>query len=128
MRPVATLIAILSLTAFLPILVNDARLVEVNWDWHWNTTSVVILLASICRLRAALGYLTPGVVDEYSAGSPEVAGRAYAVNVLGRILEPPCPLHASCPCSVSGLRSSSSVCLFWFSFCSCANSYRANCS
>jgi spermidine synthase len=88
LRPVATLIAITSFTAFLPIVVNDARLVEVNWDWHWNTTSVVILLASICPFCAALGYLTPGVVDEYSAGSPEVAGRAYAANVLGCILGP----------------------------------------
>jgi spermidine synthase len=88
LRPVATLIAILSFTAFLPILLNDARLVELNWDWHWNPTSVVILLASICPFCAALGYLTPGLVDEYSAGSPKVAGRAYAVNVLGCILGP----------------------------------------
>jgi len=84
----APLTVILSFTAFLPILVNDARVVELNWDWHWNPASVAILLASICPFCAALGYLTPGLVDEYSAGCPKAAGRAYAINVLGCILGP----------------------------------------
>ncbi len=47
-----------------------------------------MLLASICPFCGILGYLTPGLVDEYASGSPEGAGSAYAVNVLGCILGP----------------------------------------
>jgi len=35
-----------------------------------------------------IGFLTPMLVDRYSAGDPDRAGRAYAVNVLGCILGP----------------------------------------
>ena len=34
------------------------------------------------------GYLTPMLVDEWSAGDPDRAGRAYAMNVVGSILGP----------------------------------------
>ena len=50
--------------------------------------SVIIVLASICPFCAFLGYLTPSLIDEYAAGQPAVAGKAYAVNVLGCILGP----------------------------------------
>src|SRR5437763_6852251 len=35
-----------------------------------------------------LGYLTPMLVDRWSAGRPERAGLAYAVNAVGCILGP----------------------------------------
>jgi spermidine synthase len=35
-----------------------------------------------------LGYLTPMIIDRYSNGDPDKAGRAYAFNVLGCILGP----------------------------------------
>ena len=50
--------------------------------------SAIIVLASICPFCAFLGYLTPSLIDEYAAGHPAVAGRAYALNVLGCILGP----------------------------------------
>jgi hypothetical protein len=34
------------------------------------------------------GYVTPMLVDRWSAGDPDLAGRAYAVNVVGSILGP----------------------------------------
>src|SRR5262249_18019173 len=37
---------------------------------------------------AAVGALTPMLVDRWSHGDPDRAGRAYAVNVLGSILGP----------------------------------------
>jgi len=37
---------------------------------------------------AAIGFLTPMLVDRLSAGDPRRAGRAYAVNVVGCILGP----------------------------------------
>jgi len=88
-RPTVELIALLCASAFLPILANDCRFVQVRW---WQSTpdsmSAMILLLSICPFCGILGYLTPGLVDEYAAGSPERAGTAYAINVVGCILGP----------------------------------------
>src|SRR4029077_13799448 len=42
-------------------------------------------LAPFC---CAMGFITPMLVDRYSAGDPERAGRAYAINVLGCIVGP----------------------------------------
>ena len=88
LRSLATLVSLLCISAFLPILANDCRLVEFNWDWHGDPLSVAILLASLCPFCASLGYLTPRLVDEYSEGAPERGGQAYAINVLGCILGP----------------------------------------
>ena len=86
--PTGKLIAALALTAFMPVLVNDSRLVVANWLGTIDTFSVVILLASICPVCALLGYLTPSLIDEYASGQPTKAGQAYAINVLGCILGP----------------------------------------
>jgi spermidine synthase len=82
------LIAALAIMAFLPVLVNDSRLVLADWSSIADTFSVIILLASICPVCALLGYLTPGLIDEYAAGEPSKAGCAYAINVMGCILGP----------------------------------------
>jgi spermidine synthase len=86
--PAGKLIAALAITAFLPVLVNDTRLVEANWMGSVDAFSVILLLASICPVCALLGYLTPSLIDEYAAGQPTEAGQAYAINVLGCILGP----------------------------------------
>jgi spermidine synthase len=82
------LIAALAVTAFLPVLVNDSRLVQANWRGIVDTFSVILLLVSICPVCALLGYLTPSLIDEFAAGQPTKAGQAYAINVLGCILGP----------------------------------------
>lgn len=64
--------------SLLPVVMNDPRLHH----------SIVIVLLSIVPFCAVLGFLTPGLVDQFSQGRPEKAGRAYAVNVLGCILGP----------------------------------------
>ncbi|MBI3935038.1 MAG: fused MFS/spermidine synthase [Acidobacteria bacterium] len=43
---------------------------------------------AIVPFSAVLGFLTPMLVDYFSAGDPDRAGRAYAVNVIGSILGP----------------------------------------
>jgi spermidine synthase len=45
-------------------------------------------LVGIGPVAAAFGFLTPLLVDRYSSGDPDRAGRAYAVNVIGCILGP----------------------------------------
>jgi spermidine synthase len=45
-------------------------------------------LLGIGPIAAAFGFLTPMLVDRFSGGDPDRAGRAYAVNVIGCILGP----------------------------------------
>ncbi len=46
------------------------------------------LSLSVVPFCAALGFVTPMLVDEYSEGDPRRVGTAYAVNVLGAIAGP----------------------------------------
>jgi spermidine synthase len=46
------------------------------------------LMVGICPFSALLGFVTPMLVDRWSRGDPERAGRAYAVNIVGCILGP----------------------------------------
>jgi spermidine synthase len=85
----ALLFAALAVTAFLPVLVDDPRVVvEHYWSINIDPFSAVLLLGGICPFCALLGYLTPGLIDEFAAGQPRRAGQAYAINVLGCILGP----------------------------------------
>ncbi len=77
-RPVGFLAALLAPAALLSLLLNDARFTP--WP--------ALVCLSIAPLCALLGYLTPRLVDGYSAGDPRRAGHAYAWNVLGCILGP----------------------------------------
>ena len=88
-KPMALIISMLAVSAFLPTIVNDPRwLAQLFWSTHIHGTSALILLASIGPFCALLGYLTPRLIDDYAAGQPQRAGQAYAVNVLGCILGP----------------------------------------
>ncbi|MGB7748711.1 MAG: hypothetical protein WBN75_15660 [Verrucomicrobiia bacterium] len=88
-RSIGKLISALAITVFLPVLANDSRLVTAHfWTSSMDAVSAMIVLASLCPFCALLGYLTPGLIDEYGAGRPKNAGQAYAINVLGCILGP----------------------------------------
>jgi spermidine synthase len=87
----AGLLALLSVFAFLPIVINDPRINPVDGrDPRISplSTHAVMVLASIFPFCAVLGYLTPLLIDESSKGNPREAGRAYALNILGCILGP----------------------------------------
>lgn len=86
-RSNATLLILLALSVFAPIIINDPRV----------NISKTILLISIFPFCAVLGYLTPKLIDEYSAGAPGRAGRAYAVNIVGSILGPLIASYALLP-------------------------------
>ncbi len=87
-RSLADLISLSALAALIPVLVNDPRVVNLVWTGMIDMRSAMLILLSICPLCAALGYLTPALIDKYSGGQPAAAGRAYALNVLGCILGP----------------------------------------
>jgi predicted membrane-bound spermidine synthase len=83
------LISALAITALLPVLTNNPQFVAADcWTASIDVFSAIILLGSICPFCALLGYLTPGLIDEYAGGHPTNAGQAYAINVLGCILGP----------------------------------------
>jgi spermidine synthase len=86
--PVAKLMAFLIVAVFLPIVLVDPRVVKMSWHYDREIHSVILTLASICPFCGALGYLTPGLIDDHAGGDPKRAGSAYAVNVAGCILGP----------------------------------------
>jgi predicted membrane-bound spermidine synthase len=88
LQPRSELMALLALGAFLPILADDPRVVKMDWLFSIQPAGALIVLAGICPFCAVLGYLTPRLIDEAAGGHPAIAGRAYAVNVLGCILGP----------------------------------------
>jgi len=63
----------------LPLLTSDSRLAM---DPFFRVFAGVVPFAGV------IGFLTPMLVDRWSAGDPARAGRAYAVNVLGCIVGP----------------------------------------
>ncbi|MFI5347148.1 MAG: hypothetical protein ACHQ51_12315 [Elusimicrobiota bacterium] len=74
----AQLLAWLAAAALLPVALNDPRL-------RLQGVGAMISIFPFCAL---LGYLTPKLIDEHSAGNPESAGALYAINILGCILGP----------------------------------------
>ncbi len=69
----------LGLFALFPLITAD--------PW-FNIPKLLRLLLGIAPFSAALGFVTPMLVDRCSGGDPDKAGSAYAVNVLGCILGP----------------------------------------
>jgi spermidine synthase/MFS family permease len=72
------LLGFLCLSALLPVVLDDPRLQR----------NAILTLASIVPICAALGYMTPKLIDEYSHGRPASAGRSYGWNIAGGILGP----------------------------------------
>ncbi len=77
--PTSKLLALLAVASFLPIVVNDPRVTR-----H----EVLLALGSIVPFCGLLGYLTPSLIDRYSHDDPRLAGKAYAINVIGCVLGP----------------------------------------
>jgi predicted membrane-bound spermidine synthase len=69
----------LGLLGLLPLLTSDPRL---------SMRSSLRVFAGVAPFAAVVGFLTPMLVDRFSAGAPDRAGRAYAVNVFGCIVGP----------------------------------------
>ncbi|HEV2445121.1 MAG TPA: fused MFS/spermidine synthase, partial [Candidatus Sulfopaludibacter sp.] len=74
----------LGIAALLPLTFADPRLPD------GDLFGIKMLRAAlgIAPFSALAGFLTPMLVDRWSEGDPDRAGRAYAVNVVGSILGP----------------------------------------
>jgi predicted membrane-bound spermidine synthase len=64
----------------LPLLTSDPRLPL--------PFGAALVWLGVAPFAGVVGFLTPMLVDRWSGGDPDRAGRAYAVNVLGCILGP----------------------------------------
>lgn len=96
------LIALLAVTAFLPIFAVDPAIITASWNlaagmYRESGRAKVFVLASITPLCAVLGYLTPGLIDQYSGGQPAKAGKAYGINIVGCVLGPLVASYALIP-------------------------------
>jgi len=69
----------LALLGMLPLLTADARV-----PLHL----VARVFLGVMPFAGMIGFLTPMLVDRWSGGDPDRAGRAYAVNVVGCIVGP----------------------------------------
>jgi predicted membrane-bound spermidine synthase len=74
--------SLLALFAAIPVVAADPSLSLGNME------SGVFCLASIMLFCATAGFLTPMLVDSWSAGDPDRAGKAYAINIAGSIVGP----------------------------------------
>ncbi len=64
----------------LPLVTADPRILH-------NSHGLRVVLG-IAPFAGVIGFLTPMLVDRWSCGDPDRAGRAYAVNVVGCIIGP----------------------------------------
>lgn len=69
----------LALLGMLPLLTADVRI-----PLHL----VARVFIGVMPFAGMIGFLTPMLVDRWSGGDPDRAGRAYAVNVVGCIVGP----------------------------------------
>lgn len=82
--PPSTPLAVVGLLGLLPLWAADERFRLPGTPWGAAARVVIAILP----FSAALGALTPMLVDVWSGGDADRAGAAYAVNVLGCILGP----------------------------------------
>src|SRR5579863_1515356 len=70
---------VVAAVGLIPLITSDPRL---------DLGPLQRIFLGIGPVALLIGYLTPMLVDRWSGGDPDRAGRAYAVNVLGCILGP----------------------------------------
>lgn len=70
---------VLTFVGLLPLLTSDPR---------YEMGALERIFIGIAPFALLIGYVTPMLVDRWSRGDPDRAGRAYAVNILGCILGP----------------------------------------
>jgi spermidine synthase len=63
----------------LPLVTSDIRI---------SLDPVLRVFLGVAPFSAVMGFLTPMLVDRWSGGDPDRAGKAYGVNVLGCIVGP----------------------------------------
>ncbi|SPF37899.1 putative Spermidine synthase [Candidatus Sulfotelmatobacter kueseliae] len=76
--------AFLAFATLLPLAAASQQFVLPGYQ----LLEIMRLVLGIAPFSGLLGFVTPMLVDHWSGGDPDRAGRAYAVNVVGCILGP----------------------------------------
>ncbi len=93
------LIALATVTAVLPLAASNPAYFNLFPDFLKDfLSSKNVALGSIMPFCAVLGYLTPLLIDEISCDNPTIAGKAYAINILGCIMGPLLAGYIILPC------------------------------
>lgn len=71
--------AVLGFSVLFPFLTVDPRL---------PLPSLLRLILGVVPFSCIVGFVTPMIVDLYSLGDPDLAGGAYAINIVGCIIGP----------------------------------------
>jgi spermidine synthase len=71
--------AVLGFSVLLPFLSVDPRL---------PLPALLRLVLGVVPFSVVVGFVTPMIVDMYSLGDPELAGSAYAMNIIGCVVGP----------------------------------------
>jgi spermidine synthase len=71
--------ALLGFCVLFPFLTADPRV---------PLPALLRLVLGVAPFSGLVGFLTPMIVDRYSLGDPDRAGRAYAVNIVGCVAGP----------------------------------------
>src|SRR5439155_6501855 len=82
---------VVGLAGLIPLLAADPRVSALSRGplargLEWSEAAHMAL--GIGPFCAVVGFLTPMLVDRWSAGDPDRAGAGYAVNVLGSLVGP----------------------------------------
>ena len=83
-REVTLVWGVLGLVTLLPLLTASPQF----HPREFHVYQLLRLVLGIGPFSVILGFVTPMLVDRWSGGDPDRAGRAYAVNVLGCIFGP----------------------------------------
>jgi len=85
---ISALITALFAASLLPLLFNDLRLIFYLEQHLGISVGIPVVFLAISPFCFLAGYLTPMLIDTYSLGRPGLAGRAYAINIIGCVIGP----------------------------------------
>jgi predicted membrane-bound spermidine synthase len=71
--------AALGFSVIVPFLTADPRL---------RLPAILRVVLGILPFSALVGFVTPAILDRFSRGNPDRAGRGYAINIAGCVLGP----------------------------------------
>jgi spermidine synthase len=57
-------------------------------DPSFAVPALIRVIVGVAPLSLIVGFVTPMIVDRYSSGDPDLAGGAYAVNIVGCMIGP----------------------------------------
>ncbi|HZR27691.1 MAG TPA: fused MFS/spermidine synthase, partial [Terriglobales bacterium] len=77
---------LLGLAGLFPLLMADPRFSSPHF--HMYMPGFLRVALGIMPITGLMGFITPMLVDQYSEGKPDRAGKAYAANIAGCIVGP----------------------------------------